>query len=748
MPIINPSMAYQQPSESQKVNIVVGTLPNDWFEQLIQMVQGHLVSGVSVDIAARFNYYVGPESTYNLKKQVIEGLKIIYGVMKDPAVSDNLKVSIASQLAERSEECTAGFHDGVNAIVDGFSRADSMNTLLSRVRHEIVSRIANQTTDEVHTNNRFFTIAQRSGFGVTALNPKDVYIGYLADDVILNKLKEAFDKYFQLFNVCDALKSQIFSELLLLGYTEIECRADVLSRCEDWLVKVFKDTRAVFEQNKAKETHESLKARYDEQVDEYIEKGRIVLFDLLPKNTEFQVQWIDNIIKNNIPSHSLRLKMKYDELLLQLKSAGLSCGRDNVVGELQMGYQQLLERLGDIKRQIKAIQKQLISPFLSIEDESMRLNWSNITLYIMEEMRSKAYFTFTENEVLLLDCLLDSSQSFDFKQFKDPSSGSSVLDDLFLSGSEVVILSQMGVLSDTRVSALLKWYVEESQDRRSDRLENLLMIQQLYGKNNLEGFSFFKKIQHVVDELMASERVAWLEKFRNDFNSIPKYLRQGRIFILEAIRQNAWVFEYVSAELKNNKEFVLALLKLQCRVLKYVSDALKNDREVVLEALKQDGGALLYASDALRNDREVVLEALKHEGGTLFYASLELRKDKKFVMAAVKQNSRFFKFASDELQMDLEFIFELVKIVPSVVRGVPSTVREEIERRSMATHDLARNRMIFFQSIPFYATQYPLSEMQVNVINHLIIILLIISLAGVVSYTIHNASNASNAFTP
>jgi hypothetical protein len=48
--------------------------------------------------------------------------------------------------------------------------------------------------------------------------------------------------------------------------------------------------------------------------------------------------------------------------------------------------------------------------------------------------------------------------------------------------------------------------------------------------------------------------------------------------------------------------------------LEFASDNLKNDRLIVLEAVKNDEWALEFASENLKNDRLILLEAGKNRG--------------------------------------------------------------------------------------------------------------------------------------
>ena len=64
---------------------------------------------------------------------------------------------------------------------------------------------------------------------------------------------------------------------------------------------------------------------------------------------------------------------------------------------------------------------------------------------------------------------------------------------------------------------------------------------------------------------------------------------------------------------------------------------LRADREFVLEAVKQNGCVFEYVSEEFRADKEIIL-AVKSNGGALYldYASKELRADKEIILEVTK----------------------------------------------------------------------------------------------------------------
>lgn len=173
MPKLNPNTCYALPEGT--VERTGDAITPEALNQLIEAVSQHLDESLRENFQERMQVHVGAGSTYALKQQALQALSVVAARFNDPDILESEKKLIADKLQERAENCTPGFHNGVNAIVDGFYLAESINDLLYRVRQDIVTRMATQLTDEVHTNNRCFVVASTSGYGVHPINDDDIY---------------------------------------------------------------------------------------------------------------------------------------------------------------------------------------------------------------------------------------------------------------------------------------------------------------------------------------------------------------------------------------------------------------------------------------------------------------------------------------------------------------------------------------------------------------------------------------------
>ena len=74
----------------------------------------------------------------------------------------------------------------------------------------------------------------------------------------------------------------------------------------------------------------------------------------------------------------------------------------------------------------------------------------------------------------------------------------------------------------------------------------------------------------------------------------------------------------------------------------------------MLQAVKQDGFLLEFASNELKDDKEVVLEATKQNPCVIYYASEELKEDKEIEWISKK----YFKFIKEIPANDVVFHFK------------------------------------------------------------------------------------------
>jgi len=163
-----------------------------------------------------FEGHVGQASSYNLKPQLMSSLKFLYAILSgsldevNPSfiLENDRKSALITKINEGIGQCTPGFHARIDSLLDGNSQK-TIEELLSQIRKNIVERTANQHTDEVHANNRFFIIAESMGMGIEPKLRGDPYRGAIDDTQIRQYLLEAFNKDYQPFTVLLGLKDML-----------------------------------------------------------------------------------------------------------------------------------------------------------------------------------------------------------------------------------------------------------------------------------------------------------------------------------------------------------------------------------------------------------------------------------------------------------------------------------------------------------------------------------------------------------
>ncbi|WP_342220735.1 hypothetical protein [Rickettsiella endosymbiont of Miltochrista miniata] len=154
-----------------------------------------------------FDRHIGEISDYRAKVPLLKQLQLIYHRLLGHLDSELGKLSadnhqaIISSLTEDIIECSEGFHNRVNIIVDSFHKPRNLAELLCTVRKELVKEVATTLTNEVHAWNRISVIAASDGLGIKANFPDDTYSGALSETLIRRALQQIFYKKFTPFHL-------------------------------------------------------------------------------------------------------------------------------------------------------------------------------------------------------------------------------------------------------------------------------------------------------------------------------------------------------------------------------------------------------------------------------------------------------------------------------------------------------------------------------------------------------------------
>lgn len=162
-------------------------------------------------------------------------------------------------------------------------------------------------------------------------------------------------------------------------------------------------------------------------------------------------------------------------------------------------------------------------------------------------------------------------------------------------------------------------------------------------------------LEFVSNELKDEELfLAALEEDAYSFKYVPAELKNNKAFILSAVSVNGAVFLQIPENLKNDKEFLLEILKHNRYAFEFFPSKFKDDKHVVSAAALRDPDNLQFASERIRGQINFMLPLIKKNGLLLKYASDELKNNRKVVLAAIRQNPEALEFASDVLKASLE----------------------------------------------------------------------------------------------
>ena len=139
---------------------------------------------------------------------------------------------------------------------------------------------------------------------------------------------------------------------------------------------------------------------------------------------------------------------------------------------------------------------------------------------------------------------------------------------------------------------------------------------------------------------------------------IKKYLKkqenqkENKEFLLDAMKVDAFLLDYLSEKLKNDHEIVKAAVENNGLSLQFASTELKNNKALVLAAIQENRLALEQASEELKNNRTFILNCLDND-----YISINLdnvgeplKEDAEIVLKAVAKDKSNIEHANGEIK--------------------------------------------------------------------------------------------------
>lgn len=207
--------------DKEKIPEVANLSIDELIENLAQ------ITGIS---SKKFKKHIGPNSTYTLKNDLKEALQLIYYRLKgdfDRVLGPiQEKAALTIKLEEGINNCSEGFHNRVNTIVESFNTLTDFTELLYLVRKSLIEKTAVKLMQdhkkfrinsyEIHTYNDFTRIAHQEGLGVPL--GTDNYRGDISWDAIRVALQVEFENSYTLFNLPTLLTAILQEQLIEAGY--------------------------------------------------------------------------------------------------------------------------------------------------------------------------------------------------------------------------------------------------------------------------------------------------------------------------------------------------------------------------------------------------------------------------------------------------------------------------------------------------------------------------------------------------
>lgn len=384
-------------------------ISNTDLSTFIQNVNTHLDAASRSYFTRFMNTQIGPNSTYTLKREVLESLHIIHERFSHLNTPESEKTAIALKLYERAAKCATGFHDGVNDIVEGFSVPDNIDELLYHYRRDITDKTANKITDEVHARNRVFTIAARLRYGIRPLNKEDVYRGALSDISIERELRSNFKKSMRLFSVLQGLEEQVLGQLTRVGYlgSTTNVSPNIQEKIDHLLLTIFHEHPVAQNLQNNLNSYKSQSDAYNEEIQNILDEIK----DFIQSHPE------------EFPNFHQHQEAKTTYLLtdtgLPLFKKWATDGIHKLSTSDQAAFAEIKSRIPHFDIRVREQLNDATLAFNQLffiqntEQRTQNIHCKNIRYILWQAIKKQAYFRFVEDEATLLNELMNPSLTQD-----------------------------------------------------------------------------------------------------------------------------------------------------------------------------------------------------------------------------------------------------------------------------------------------------------------------------------------------
>lgn len=180
------------------------------------------------------------------------------------------------------------------------------------------------------------------------------------------------------------------------------------------------------------------------------------------------------------------------------------------------------------------------------------------------------------------------------------------------------------------------------------------------------------------------------EKFAKVFLSVPKWVRNDSSLILQILKRNGLVLQYLNAQQRKDPNFVLTAVENNYKAYLYADEELKKNTEFFLKALEKNIGVFEYAPVEIRKNKEIVLKVLAEDGMMLKHVHSSLLPDREVNLKAVSQNEKApfkhqpgkaYKYIHPMYQEDFEIASTAIENSPGtrLIKHMPISLRSNKE---------------------------------------------------------------------
>lgn len=168
---------------------------------------------------------------------------------------------------------------------------------------------------------------------------------------------------------------------------------------------------------------------------------------------------------------------------------------------------------------------------------------------------------------------------------------------------------------------------------------------------------------------------------------IKNYLNNEKI-VLEAIKKNVDMYEYISNNLKDNLDIINRAININGYILKFLSYEFRNNKNIVLNCIKTNFNAIQFASKKIKNDEEFILKLIDYKPSIIMYISTNLKNYNDIITIALKKDITVINYISYELINNVDFLLNIILfykenkeykyIIRYILQSIPKNVYQQL----------------------------------------------------------------------